>query len=401
MSAKNSERVLFITREYPWPTHTGALQYSAMLLRALAQQTSSLHVLCSESCVQSEVDDMDELNDVIFHQFQEESLDWKKQCFTNLPQATLRKLSASGVGKLQQLLEQQWSLIVVDHIASAWSYPLLCQYRKQTQQLLYCTHNEEFSTRLSIAASEQFIKAPMHLIDACRAKGADAHMFELADAVTCISSNDMSAYQRYRFAQQTPLHLLSPIYTDVPCHQRIVTPKTPRIVCLLGSFIWSAKKRNLLLFLQACTPLFTKHAIQIKIIGNMRQEFREKLQRRWPEVHFTGSVNNIASYLNDVRLAVIPEQAGGGFKLKSLEYVFQRLPIFALKQGLVDLPLEEQHSVQLYADLPSLAKGIVQCIDDDMLLNNMQQRAFDACTAFIGMEAMVQKLEEVVYASRM
>jgi len=303
------------------------------------------------------------------------------------------------MSQLDHLLRQRWSLVVVDHIAAAWSYALLSRNRHRIERVVYCTHNEEFKTRLSIVTSEP-VKAPLHLLDAWRARLTDARMFSIADAVTCISSNDIAAYRSCRFARQTPLHLLLPVYTGVTCQRRIISPETPRTVCLVGSFIWSAKKRNLLSFLQTCSALFAEHSIQIKVIGNMRKEFRATLQQRWPQVCFTGPVNDITEHLDDVRLAVIPEQAGGGFKMKSLECVFQRLPLFALDHALVDLPLKHSYSVQLFPDLKSLVGGVIRNIDDVALLNSMQHRAFDACGEFLNPGTMVRQLQEVVHADR-
>lgn len=395
-----TNQYLLITRRYPWPTIEGGLQYSAILTEALAQiasqQSAQLHVFCSVSLHPGHLPkDTDSIKGVYFHQYEEEPLRWQQALYTALPHSALRKKSDNGILQLRQLLQQRWSLVVVDHIGAAWSYPLLCQYRQQIDQLIYCTHNEEFNTRLSIAASEP-IKAPLHLLDACRVWWTDARMFEMANAVSCISSNDIAAYRRHRFAQQTPLHLLSPIYTDTPCQQRTITPDTSRTICLVGSFVWSAKKRNLILFLQVCAALFAQHRIQIKVIGNMREKFRATLHQRWPQVCFTGPVDDVIAHLDDVRIAIIPEQAGGGFKLKSLEYIFQRLPIFALDHALVDLPLINHDSVALFPTIQQLSQGIVEKIDDCDTLNRMQQHAFEACTAFTNKQTCVKTLQKIL-----
>ena len=41
---------------------------------------------------------------------------------------------------------------------------------------------------------------------------------------------------------------------------------------------------------------------------------------------FTGTVPDVTRYMDEARIAIVPERNGGGFKLKVLEYVFNRIP---------------------------------------------------------------------------
>lgn len=124
--------------------------------------------------------------------------------------------------------------------------------------------------------------------------------------------------------------------------------------------------------------------IQISIVGNMSHEFRSKMKSKWPKADFTGRVESVQPYLDRAVIGVIPEEAGGGFKLKSLEYIFNRIPLFALEKSICNLDLKHGYSAMLYPDMASLCQGIVDNIYDIELLNKLQKNAFKASQRFAG-----------------
>jgi len=75
----------------------------------------------------------------------------------------------------------------------------------------------------------------------------------------------------------------------------------------------------------------------------------------------------------------VPERNGGGFKLKVLEYVFNRIPVFALSGSFAGVPLIHNDSVMLFPDHAALAHGVLEAIDDVERLNRLQERAYAAC----------------------
>jgi polysaccharide biosynthesis protein PslH len=94
---------------------------------------------------------------------------------------------------------------------------------------------------------------------------------------------------------------------------------------------------------------------------------------------FTGTVPDVDRYMDEARIAIVPERNGGGFKLKMLDYVFNRIPIFALSGSFAGVPLIHDDSVVLFPDHAALARGVLDAIDDTDRLNRLQERAFVAC----------------------
>ena len=71
----------------------------------------------------------------------------------------------------------------------------------------------------------------------------------------------------------------------------------------------------------------------------------------------------------------------GGFKLKGLDYVFNRVPVLAMRVALPGMPLEDGRSIGLFDTHQELAEGVVALIDDFESLNRRHEAAFEACAA--------------------
>jgi glycosyltransferase involved in cell wall biosynthesis len=82
--------------------------------------------------------------------------------------------------------------------------------------------------------------------------------------------------------------------------------------------------------------------------------------------------------MREARLALVPDLLGG-FKLKGLDYVFNRLPILGMRIALPGMPLEDGTNIGLFDSHAALAEGVVEFIDDFPRLNAWQAGAYEAC----------------------
>jgi glycosyltransferase involved in cell wall biosynthesis len=153
----------------------------------------------------------------------------------------------------------------------------------------------------------------------------------------------------------------------------------PRLAVIVGSFEWIAKRMNLEAFLDIADPLFAASKARLKIIGTAPESLVEKVRRHARATDFLSNVPSIEPHMTDARIAIVPEMTGGGFKLKILDYVFNRLPILATTGSTAGTPLRPPHEVLTFDDLKSLAHGVVAAMDDLELLNRLQNNAYAAC----------------------
>jgi glycosyltransferase involved in cell wall biosynthesis len=78
-------------------------------------------------------------------------------------------------------------------------------------------------------------------------------------------------------------------------------------------------------------------------------------------------------------MGIVPERTGGGFKLKTLDYIFNRVPIAALSGSTAGLPLKAGWHYLSFQSIRELAQGVAVAIDNLELLNSLQEAAYAEC----------------------
>ena len=396
-----SGMILIITRYYPIPAHDGALQYSSQIIRLFSRLAENVCVLCQSQrkhCNTSSVSHEEFPKNVKFRIGMSQHPSILDKIFTNFPHPAIPHGTGENVARLQATLKENFSWIVVDHIGSTWAVGVLQAYKltHPTTRIIYCTHNMETDARISLlkASYNRLGVSLGSLIDIYRTRRTDRRMMLLSDIVTSITVNDDTRHRQVYGVRNGVI--VEPMYKGRIVVNRKIDEDVPRRVCLVGSFESLAKKKNVLNFLRAATQSFTRMNIELFVVGRMDQALRDKLSSQWPTVTFTGEVAEVETYLASCRIGIIPEAAGGGFKLKSLDYVFNRVPIFALESAVVGLPLVPGVSIEIASSFRNLCRTIQRYIEDFDHLNAMQRSAFDACMRFTREDKQEHALKETI-----
>jgi polysaccharide biosynthesis protein PslH len=154
---------------------------------------------------------------------------------------------------------------------------------------------------------------------------------------------------------------------------------TDRIVTVLGSFLWIPKKANLEAFLSEAAHVFPDNSIRVRVVGMMDKAYQQKLQAAYPWAEIVGPVENTDDELTLARIGVVPELSGGGFKHKTLFYVFNRVAVAGIVEALAGSTLEPDAHYIAARDIPTLVRRISDAIDDIPKLSTMIDRAFAHC----------------------
>ena len=133
-------------------------------------------------------------------------------------------------------------------------------------------------------------------------------------------------------------------------------------------------------FLEAAARRLAEAGVALQIVGEVEPAYLAELRRRFPSVDFVGRVDDVRPYLREARIALVPDLLGG-FKLKGLDYVFNRVPVLAMRVALPGMPLEDGRSIGLFDSHQELAEGVIALIDDCESLNRRHEAAFEACAA--------------------
>jgi polysaccharide biosynthesis protein PslH len=373
--------VLWLTLADPEPRHNGQFLYSGGLIDAVAAAGAQVDVLALE---RPESQRRNSLRD--------ENISWRlaehsprsrlASLGSRLPHLAHRCCTRSMQRNLRELLDREnWDSIVFDGISVGWALrPVLQRLNgaRERPKLVYISHNHEESLRARIAENQpNRIKRWGVRMDAAKVGHLERSLVDAVDLVTAITPEDGESYRARR--PDKPIDVLTPGYCGRRVDQRWITDGLPRRAVVVGSFDWIAKRMNLEEFVNVADPIFATAGAELQVVGSAEEAFLHRLRKSAAATEFTGPVQSVWPYLDQARIAVVPERNGGGFKLKVLEYVFNRMPILALRGSVSGVPLDDQDGILLYRNHEELAKGILTVMDDVALLNRIQERAYALC----------------------
>ena len=127
----------------------------------------------------------------------------------------------------------------------------------------------------------------------------------------------------------------------------------------------------------AADELFYERQIELWVVGNVADRLQDKNHFR--ATRFPGFVEDLEPIFRSVRINIVAERTGRGFKLKTLDYIFNRVPIAAIKGSIAGLPLTPGLDYLSFESMRELAHGVARVIDDIERLNSLQQAAYEKC----------------------
>ncbi len=373
---------LWLTWIDPAPEHDGQRIYSGRLLDATAAAGVSLDVLCFSHAASSRP--AAAADGPIQWQLvpQEERPAWQS-FFSRLPNLSHRCDTRAMREALHTLLrKRRWDTIVLEGLSSGWALDAIHRHYASAQRpprLIHVSHNHEETTRALVARNYtgNLLMSALLKNDARKATRLERRMIEEVDLVTAVTQADAELF-RARIPRKS-VDVLSPGYGGRRLPARRIDATAPRRALLVGSFEWLAKQMNLREFLSVADPIFAAAGCMLQIVGNGEEAFFRSLRPVLRATEIVGPVERLDPYFDNARLAVLPERSGGGFKLKLLDYVFNRLPIAALENTIAGVPLKPGESILTFSTHERLAHGLVDIMDDFRLLNELQENAYAAC----------------------
>ncbi|HYD07818.1 MAG TPA: glycosyltransferase [Reyranella sp.] len=369
---------LWITLADPDPATNGQLIYSQGLIRAARGAGGAL---CVVGLRRTEKPDAPGNEPGLTWRLADETR-WPRwrRALRLMPEAVQRGISGSMARTLAAALaERTWDVIVFDSICAAWALPAVLSYqakRDDPATLVYLAHNHEITVARRIADAARGPRRFYKEWDALRTTRLERRLMARCDLVTANTPEDTLTFTAE--AAPTPVILLPPGYLGHRVEQRTIDRSVPRRAIIVGSFDWPPKRISLERFLADAVPVLAAAGVELQLVGETEPDYLASLRQRFPGVRFEGRVDDVRPYMADARLALVPDELGG-FKLKGLDYVFNRLPILAMRGALPGMPLEDGLSFGLFDSHRALAEGVVAVIDDFETLNRRQRHAYDAC----------------------
>ena len=369
---------LWLTLADPDPATNGQLIYSKGLIDAARDAGATLRVIGL-----ARRDNPRSVSKLL-------GIDWRladeqaqstRQRLLSLTPAVAHRGNAPNMKRLldEALAERPWDSIVFDSISAGWALGAVARHRRRCQRpprLVYIAHNHEITVAHRIAKTSRGLRRIAKAIDCLKVKRLERRLVASADLVTSNTPDDCRRFAAD--AKGRSIVFLPPGYGGVRLETRVIDEEVPRRAILISSLDWPPKRAAVEAFLATATAMLAREGIGLQVVGEAEPGYLEALRRRFPTVDFVGRVDDVRPFMRQARLALVPDLLGG-FKLKGLDYVFNRLPILGMRIALPGMPLEEGTSIGLFDSHAALAEGIVEFIDDFPRLNALQAAAYDAC----------------------
>jgi polysaccharide biosynthesis protein PslH len=370
-------RFVWITKEVPLNPESGLLLYSNGLIQGLLENgaTGTLVAYTREGAEGATLPGLQVETIPAPHNKRILSL------FTSMYSDSCRFYSKAFEKLVERVLQTEPDVVVIDYFSTGWILPAVHKAiarHVNRPVLVYIAHNHESTLRRQVANS---IKNPLMRsvlrADAAKAAKLEKRLLAASGLVVSISDEDRRRFEAD--APGKPVLTLTPAYDGDILPTRSINAALPRRVILVGAFDWIAKQNNLRRFLSVAQEPFQSAGVDLLVVGRAPQPLIEELTAKHSFCRFTGRVDDVRPYLFDGRIGLMPDDVGGGFKLKYLYYIFAGLPVATIRSQLTSLPVDPDRDVIARNTMEELVAGILENIDDLPRLDGMRQRCWDAC----------------------
>jgi glycosyltransferase involved in cell wall biosynthesis len=389
--------ILWLARTMPIPLNAGDRIYSAQLAGAVARQGAQVTFLGLEN--------PDDRTGSIAQL--EPRVRWK--VVPGIPNPRLIALASSlpMVGArfatrdyrkavAQELATSDYDVVVLDQYGMSWAAAHVQRIARNRPVLVHVSH--DFETRVTDQIARNFkgdvVRRLALQANARKTRLAEECLARSSDLLVTLTDEDRAAFHEINPSLGSVV--LPPGYAGTKRISRVLDETVPKRAIMVGSFSWIAKQINLERTLEAASTIFTRHHVELHVVGIVPEPLLSRLRQRFPWVTFRGFVDDLGEEFQNARVALVPEEIGGGFKLKILDYIFSRVPVAAVEPALGGVARQLKNQFIVENSIRELLTTVVARMHDLDRLNSMQNRAFDVAVGLFSWEANGRRLLDAV-----
>lgn len=333
-------RVLFLTRVFPLPAHAGDLRYSVELAEALAAHPDlDVTVFCGSGFREPPAESHARWAGT-------DTLPGRGADIRGLlgrfPRGAQRAMPPPAHRALAALLDREtFDIALLNESVMA---PAMWLLEHHGVPAVYVSHNVDADIRPAIAAKVRNpAKRFLHRRDAEKYRRMELDLLKRVRGLTTITSEDFARYRT--LAPTLPAIVVTPGFRPVSQVPSLPMRDRQPVALLLGSFEWNAKIANLEEILNAYQRYRadTGHVrFSLRIAGRSRPGLFDRLSRQHNSVEFISRFDELSDVVTDARIGLVLETMGGGFKLKTLDYVFSDLAVVGYPHALAGTDLDPE-----------------------------------------------------------
>jgi len=226
-------------------------------------------------------------------------------------------------------------------------------------KVIFDAHNAVWSIVERMQENARWFLKPILRIEAERVKRYEGQLMKSVDHILAVTDVDRAGLEEaLKFSKVTGSDHVAqvtvvPIAVDTAKLQPIRRKPGSRNIVTLGTLHYPPNADGIRWFFNEVFPLVRERVsnVTLTIIGNHPPQDFLDLAARDPMIKVTGYVPELAPYLEESALMVVPVRAGGGMRVRILEAFAYAMPVVTTTIGLEGIQAEPEHEV-LLADTP-------------------------------------------------
>jgi glycosyltransferase involved in cell wall biosynthesis len=223
-------------------------------------------------------------------------------------------------------------------------------------------HNVEYARleeQVAELSDEQFQNLRAIEIDLCNR----------SDAVVCVSDNDrqrlLSDGVKPGLLNTIP-HGFDPEPYKLPAvnslRQNFGLPDEAVLIAFHGTFSYPPNRDALTVFAEILLPQLASSHIPFHVIAIGRNP---PAKSPHPNIHFTGSVEEVGPWLKACDLAVVPLRESGGTRMKIIDCFAAGLPVVSTSKGIEGIPVVNGRGAFISDDWLSMTNEIIELAESE------------------------------------
>ena len=291
--------------------------------------------------------------------------------FSKYPAMIANRKTSQMIETVQDILnKERYDAIIINMFRLSYLIEYVQEYEGTK---IFISHNVESQLSKSTYKYQyNWIKRLAYYCDYLKTRYYERRYLAQFDTITTICDVDREMFSE--ILQGKRIEVLPPVI-DIDKHN-LSTNKIEDKFILCGAFHWEPKFINLQLLLHAQNiSLFKESGYELMIVGRANKGDVEYINKHYPGIYMTGTVDSVIPYYEKARISIVPELVGGGFKLKIAEAVQYGKPIVAIKGSVTDRTMiSGKHYIEADTFEKLISKAI-QLMGNRTLQNELVENA--------------------------
>jgi polysaccharide biosynthesis protein PslH len=372
-------KIIWVKAEGLMPLYVGGTSRSYHILRELARRNEvTLFTYYAE--------ESEDLHAQLRHCFSEvvaiplvvpQSYTWPdrlarvRNLFSKRPYEIARFYRKPVADRLAQLLTRNmYDALVCDflHTAPVVPWDACCP------KVLFCHNVEAKIWKRQVEVTDNLARKALYWRDYQLMLRAERAYLRQADWVLAVSEEDRSVFARFTDAARTAV---IPTGVDSEYFKPDNQPEVRNSLVFTGQMDWLANQDAMLYFVHEILRRIQQRQpdVSLWIVGRNPLARVQQLAAQYPNIHVTGTVEDVRPYIAQSAVYVVPLRVGSGTRLKIFEAMAMGKAIVSTVVGAEGLPVTHNEDILLAQSPEDFAASVLRLLADETARKRLGQAA--------------------------